>query len=520
MNLSNVKIGTRLGLGFGAVLLLMATVIVIGIQHLGGIGALNDTIIDKDWSKADAAATVGSTTRANSALVLELFIADAARSARIYSEIDANKKIIGDALARIDSLLYRPEAKALLANIKQQRGQYVASFSKVGKLLAAQQRDEAAALMSRETLPALNALQNSIKDLSDLLRRSVTENGAGIKERIALAARLMAGLGALAVLLGLAFGWWVTRSITRPIGYALAVARAVAAGDLSTRIHSGNGDEAGQLLRALKEMNASLVHIVGQVRSGTGGIATASSEIASGNMDLSARTEAQASSLEQTAASMVELTSTVRQNSDHARQASELAQSASALAQRGGAVVGQVVQTMDTINQASRKIVDIIGVIDGIAFQTNILALNAAVEAARAGEQGRGFAVVATEVRNLAQRSAGAAKEIKTLIAASVGEVDAGAKLVQQAGSTMDDVVASVQRVSDIVGEMSVANIEQSEGIAQINVAIGQMDEATQQNAALVEQAAGAAAAMHAQAGELEQVVSQFRLGAALGRPT
>ncbi|WP_317203534.1 methyl-accepting chemotaxis protein [Janthinobacterium sp.] len=512
MNLSNLKIGTRLGLGFGTVLLLMAALIVVGMQHLSGIGALNDTIIDKDWVKADAAATVSSTTRANSALVLELFIADAVRSARIYSEIDANKKIIGAALDRIDGLLYLPAGKALLSTIKQQRGQYVASFSKVGKLMAAQQRDEAAALMSRETLPTLNTLQNSIKDLSDLQRRTVTDSGASIKGRIALAGNLMAGLGALAVLLGLAFAWWVTRSITQPIGHALAVARAVAAGDLSTRIHSGHGDEAGQLLRALKDMNDSLVHIVGQVRSGTGTIATASSEIASGNMDLSARTEAQASSLEQTAASMVELTSTVQQNSDHARQASELAQSASAVAQRGGAVVGQVVQTMGTINQASRKIVDIIGVIDGIAFQTNILALNAAVEAARAGEQGRGFAVVATEVRNLAQRSAGAAKEIKTLIADSVEQVDAGAKLVQQAGSTMDEVVSSVRRVSEIVGAMSLANIEQSEGIAQINVAIGQMDTATQQNAALVEQAAAAAAGMHEQAGALERVVSQFRL--------
>jgi len=515
MNISNLKIGNRLGLGFGVVLLLMALLIATGMQRLSTIGTLNGTIIDKDWVKADAAATISSTTRANSALVLELFISDdAAHTAQIYRDIDTNKKIIGDAIDTLDRLIYLPEGKAMLATIRGQRADYVASFSKVSKLIADGQRDAAVALMQKETLPKLAALQDSIKHISDLQRAIVTDSGARVQRDISMASTLMAALGAAAVLIGAAFAWRVTHSITQPIGYALTVARAVAAGDLTSRIDIWNEDEAGQLLQALRAMNDSLSNIVGQVRSGTGTIATASSEIASGNLDLSARTEAQASALEQTASSMIELTTTVRHNSDNARLAKELAHSASDVAQRGGAVVTQVVDTMGAINEASRRIVDIIGVIDGIAFQTNILALNAAVEAARAGEQGRGFAVVASEVRTLAQRSASAAKEIKALIDASVGQVDAGARLVDQAGSTMAEVVASVARVTSIVGEISLANHEQSEGIEQINAAITQMDQVTQQNAALVEQAAAAAAAMQEQAGELEQVVSQFRLHA------
>jgi len=310
-------------------------------------------------------------------------------------------------------------------------------------------------------------------------------------------------------------GLWLIRAISVPLNEAVRVARSVAEGDLSQNIEITSRDETGQLLAALKLMNDSLANTVGQVRVGTESMGVASREIAQGNADLSARTESQASSLEETASSMEELTSTVKQNAENARQANQLVVSASDVAVRGGDVVGQVVETMGSIKESSRKIVDIIGVIDGIAFQTNILALNAAVEAARAGEQGRGFAVVAAEVRNLAQRSAGAAKEIKQLISDSVEKVDAGSKLVDQAGQTMDEIVTSVKHVADIMNEITAASQEQSSGIEQVNQAISQMDEMTQQNAALVEQAAAAADSMQTQAAALAQAVSVFKLSLA-----
>jgi methyl-accepting chemotaxis protein-1 (serine sensor receptor) len=317
---------------------------------------------------------------------------------------------------------------------------------------------------------------------------------------------------ALGLLLGVAVGVWLVRSITRPLNYAVAIAKTVAAGDLTQDIRVESTNETGQLLQALKDMNGSLTTTVSEVRVSTETITTAASEIATGNMDLSSRTEEQAASLEETASSMEELTSTVKQNADNARQANQIVVSASEFAGKGGKVVGQVVDTMGSIKESSRKIVDIIGVIDGIAFQTNILALNAAVEAARAGEQGRGFAVVAAEVRNLAQRSAGAAKEIKTLISASVETVDAGSKLVDEAGATMDQIMSSVKQVADIMGEIAAASEEQSTGIEQINLAIAQMDDVTQQNAALVEESAAASQSMQVQAHALSNAVSAFKL--------
>ena len=317
---------------------------------------------------------------------------------------------------------------------------------------------------------------------------------------------IVAGL-ILAVIAGLL----LMRAILRPLSEAVTIANAVASGDLTSRIKVHSTNEMGRLLQALKTMNDNLLDLVSKVRHSTESIATASSEIASGNSDLSNRTEEQASSLEETASSMEELTSTVKQNAENARQANQLAVGASEVAMRGGAVVGQVVQTMSSINDSSKKVVEIISVIDGIAFQTNILALNAAVEAARAGEQGRGFAVVATEVRTLAQRSAAAAKEIKELINDSVEKVDEGTKLVDEAGSTMDEIVTAVKRVTDIMSEISAASQKQSSGIEQINQAVTQMDEATQQNAALVEEASAAAESMKQQSSVLSQAVSVFK---------
>ncbi|WP_088709507.1 methyl-accepting chemotaxis protein [Noviherbaspirillum denitrificans] len=304
----------------------------------------------------------------------------------------------------------------------------------------------------------------------------------------------------------------IARSITRPLERAVSIAKTVAAGDLTSKIEVDSDDETGQLLRALRDMNDSLQQIVSKVREGTDTIAAASSQIASSNFDLAARTEEGASSLQETAAAMEELTSTVRQNADHASQANQLAASASQVAVKGGDVVSQVVGTMGSINDSARKIVDIIAVIDGIAFQTNILALNAAVEAARAGEQGKGFAVVASEVRQLAQRSAAAAREIKDLISDSVEKIDIGAHLVDRAGETMSEIVASVKRVTDIMGDISAASMEQSSGIEQVNKAIAQMDEVTQRNAALVEEEASTAESLQNQAAKLAEMVSVFRL--------
>ena len=323
---------------------------------------------------------------------------------------------------------------------------------------------------------------------------------------------MLLSLGGAGLLLGLVLAGWITRSITAPLQQALRVAQSVAAGDLRSRVQVTSHDEAGQLLQALSDMNASLTGIVQEVRRGSDTIATATSQIAAGNLDLSSRTEEQAAALEQTTASMQELSGTVQQNFASGKMANELAESASQVAVRGGDVVGQVVHTMEAINTSSRKIADIIGVIDSIAFQTNILALNAAVEAARAGEQGRGFAVVASEVRALAGRSAEAAKEIKHLIATSVDNVAQGCTQVEKAGSTMDEIVVSVRRVSDIMGEISSASSDQTHGIEQINQAMVQMDQVTQSNAALVEEAAAAAQSLERQAQALVHTVSVFRL--------
>lgn len=345
-------------------------------------------------------------------------------------------------------------------------------------------------------------------DLQRVLGSNEYESAHGVYQKLLTLSNTMT---AVSLILAIVTGFLLLRAIIRPLNEAVTIANAVASGDLTTRIEVNSTNETGRLLQALKTMNDNLLDLVGKVRSSTESIATASSEIASGNMDLSQRTEEQASSLEETASSMEELTSTVRQNADNARQANQLAVGASEVAMKGGSVVGQVVQTMSSINDSSKKVVEIISVIDGIAFQTNILALNAAVEAARAGEQGRGFAVVATEVRTLAQRSAAAAKEIKELINDSVAKVDEGTKLVDEAGSTMNEIVAAVKRVTDIMSEISAASQEQSSGIEQINQAVLQMDEATQQNAALVEEASAAAESMQEQSNVLTQAVSVFR---------
>ena len=402
--------------------------------------------------------------------------------------------------------------KANLENSRAALADYVALKDKVIALASQNKHDEARdLLMTNQAIPA--KIAESFE-----AHRTMNIDFANKASVLAVSTKTSAltwsaVLGVLTLAVSAVLAHLIIRSITRPLNLAVKIAQTVAAGDLtSSRSMEIGDDEIGQLLHALRDMNDNLISIVREVRVSTDTIATASAEIASGNLDLSTRTETQAGSLEETASSMEELTSTTKQNSENARQANQLAQSASEVAIKGGVVVAQVIDTMGSINVSSKKIVDIIGVIDGIAFQTNILALNAAVEAARAGEQGRGFAVVASEVRNLAQRSAAAAKEIKVLIGDSVEKVEIGARLVDQAGSTMDEVVASVKRVSDIISEISSASNEQNAGIEQINQAIIQMDRVTQQNAALVEQASAAAQSMQDQTSNLSQAVGVFKL--------
>jgi methyl-accepting chemotaxis protein len=414
--------------------------------------------------------------------------------------------------AEYEKLISEPEERSGYAEFSKLADQYFDNSKKLLALSRANKNDEAKAILRGDSSKVFNAASDVVERLANVnIQGGIKASQSG--DQLYASSRNWIFVAIAACLaLGVMQAVWLARIISKPLNNAVEVAQTVASGNLTSNIEVTSSDETGMLLQALKDMNNSLRDIVGQVRQGTDVIAAASGQVATGSLDLSARTEQQASSLEETASSMEELTSTVKQNGDNARRANELAGSASSIAVQGGEVVGQVVHTMGSINESANKIVDIIGVIDGIAFQTNILALNAAVEAARAGEQGRGFAVVASEVRNLAQRSAAAAKEIKELINDSVEKVGTGSRLVEQAGKTMDEVVASVQRVTTIMGEIASAGREQEIGIEQINEAITQMDTVTQQNAALVEEAAAASASMQEQAAKLSKLVSVFRL--------
>ncbi|WUR13105.1 methyl-accepting chemotaxis protein [[Empedobacter] haloabium] len=513
MTLSNLKIGARLAVGFAITILIMLIMSLIGINRVEKMDDLAEAIVNDRYAKVALINDMRSyANRGAQALRNAMLAPDPAASAKFLEGLADADRVGAEKAQELEKIIVRADTKQKFADQRDAFAAYREVREKTVAQFRSGDRDGAIAALFASVVPAQNAyfgkLDVLLKDQRDLM----AADGQAAGDAAHTATTTMIALLIAATLVSALAGYLITRSVTQPILEAVHVAETVAGGDLTAVIDTHRKDETGRLLAALQEMTHGLTRTVRAVRDSTDTINTASAEIASGNMDLSNRTEQQAASLEETASSMEELTSTVRQNADNARQANVLVTSAAEHANQGGTVVGQVVQTMGSIKESSGKIVDIIGVIDGIAFQTNILALNAAVEAARAGEQGRGFAVVASEVRNLAQRSASAAKEIKELINDSVEKVDAGGRLVDEAGTTMGRIVASVQQVAAIMNEITSASQEQSAGIEQINTTIVAMDNATQQNAALVEEAAAAASSLREQAERLSAAIAVFRL--------
>ena len=521
MSFHELKVSTRLATGFG--LLLVVSIIIAGLG-ITKLAALNESlVVTVDFNAQESnmiAIASGEAQKASSAMRNLIVLSDVPRMTAQKQAFDTSLRNYDKVIADLEKLFASDpnasaEEKAYLVKIEEVKKSALPAINKAAELGLKNDPGAPDVLMG-ETGPALDKWTNTLIEFRDYEIKTSNDTAAQAHADYEKSRALILAVSLVGVLLSIGASVIITRSILKQLGgepaYAMQVAEQIAGGKLDTDIVLQPGDSRS-LMYSMRQMRDQLADIVGRVRVGTDTIATASAQIAAGNLDLSSRTEEQASSLEETAASMEELTGTVKQNADNARQANQLAVSASEVAVRGGAVVSQVVETMASINQSSKKIVDIIGVIDGIAFQTNILALNAAVEAARAGEQGRGFAVVATEVRNLAHRSAAAAKEIKILIDDSVTKVDTGGKLVDDAGVTMADIVQSITRVTDIMSEIASASLEQTTGIEQVNSAIAQMDEVTQQNAALVEQAAAAANSMQEQASILSQVVSVFKVG-------
>ncbi|MET3431097.1 methyl-accepting chemotaxis protein [Herbaspirillum seropedicae] len=510
----NLKVAVRLAAVFAFIVALLAVVSVTAFIKINNINRAIDQIVNDRYLKVRWAFDLrdGVNEQIKYLRGIAIDIENRPANEKRFAQLEVAVKQTKEALDKITARQVTAVGQKKVKVLDDARIAFDASKADFLALVKAGNSTSADEYVLRKITDTQNNYLALARAFADSQDAQLQAEGAKAVADGAMAIEVTLACSMAAVLAAIILGYLMARSIVKPLTEAVRVAENVAAGDLTTRIEPHSRDETGQLMQALRKMNDNLVEIVSGVRRGTESITTASGEIASGNLDLSARTEQQAGSLEETASAMEEMTSTVRQNADNARQANQMAVSASEIALQGGQIVGRVVHTMDEINQSSRKIVDIIGVIDGIAFQTNILALNAAVEAARAGEQGRGFAVVATEVRSLAQRSAAAAKEIKALIADSVGKVEGGSALVAQAGATMEQVVSSVRSVTDIVAEISAASAEQSSGIEEINRAVTQMDEGTQQNAALVEQAAAAAKSMQEQAVRLTQSISIFKL--------
>jgi len=519
--MNKLKVSARLSLGFGTLILLMLIMGATSLVKVGSIHQAFKLVVDDRVPKvAEINEVKDDINQIARSMRNMLILSDAAEIKAETSKVDAARQASTQRLDKLRTQIVSEKGKAALAKVIEVSGRYAPLQSKFAELVAAGKAEDAKAMLVREVRMEQQAyfaaLDDFLKFQSELMQQSADDADA----QVAGLTTAIWILGAIALVTGVSTAAWIVRNLSRQLGgepgEAADLARAVAHGDLTARIDLRPGDSSS-LMAQLAEMQASLVKVVSSVRQNSESVATASSQISQGNNDLSQRTEEQASALEETAASMEQLGATVKQNADNAKQANQLAMGASSVAMQGGEVVSRVVDTMKGINDSSKKIADIISVIDGIAFQTNILALNAAVEAARAGEQGRGFAVVASEVRSLAGRSAEAAKEIKSLIGASVERVEQGTALVDQAGATMTEVVSSIKRVTDIMGEISAASVEQSTGVSQVAEAVSQMDQVTQQNAALVEESAAAAESLKLQAQALVQTVAVFQL-ASVGR--
>ena len=511
--LTDLRIGYRLGLAFG--LCIAISVLLAGYARTTLI-RINDDLelmVEDRLVKVQQLEQIKHNVDLTARTVRNIVLLS--EPAAIQKELDTiatNRKKTAELFDKLKASVTSSRGVQLLAATGEARAPYVAAVQRVTDLGVQQSKDAARDLLLGEVQVKQQAYFAALDALIDFQRELMKKSAEAADTTVDFASAALLIAAALSIVIGAALALLITRSVVRPVRDAVHAAETVASGDLRLRLATDRHDETGQLLSALQRMNDALVGIVGAVRGNAESVATASGQIAQGNADLSHRTEQQASSLQETAASMEELSATVKHNTDTARQAAQLADSAARVAESGGQVMGQMVQTMEQITASSKKIADIIGTIDGIAFQTNILALNAAVEAARAGEQGRGFAVVAGEVRLLAQRSAEAAREIKTLIGASVERVEAGNSLVGEAGNTMNEVVGQVRRVADLISEISAASGEQSKGIGQIGEAVSHLDQVTQQNAALVEESAAAAESLRMQAGQLAETVAAFKL--------